>query len=196
LRDEGAPKDPENVSSAMLIRGVLTTTIAQTEVHCFDLKRIFVANTHPIKTEIEPYVRDWLAEKFGISFHKKFVQLAECEGLHEFDAVSADRRIVAGIKSSSAKTSGEKNPSGKIASAFQELYFLVLVKAEIKILVLTDRDFFDLLIKRTRNKLPSNIQLLYCPLSVELDSLVRSITFEASDEIDRGKKVFGKATGR
>jgi len=150
-----------------------------------------MADTHQIKTQVEPFVRDWLWRRFSQQFTREFLQLAECSGFHEFDAVSADKRIVCGIKSSSARTSGGKNPSGKIAGAYEELYFLSGVDADQRFLVLTNKDFYELLAKKMRDKLSRSIQLLYCPLPHELEQLVGSVQRRASQEIDRGKRSGG-----
>ncbi len=125
--------------------------------------------------------------RFGQKFSREFVQLVGCGGYHEFDAVSADKKIVAGIKSSSALTSGGKNPSGKIASAYQELYFLSSIETDQRLLVLTDEAFYKLLSKNMREKLGRNIQLVYCPLTDELRNIVSKVHRDASHEIDRGK---------
>jgi hypothetical protein len=146
-----------------------------------------MANTHLLKTRVEPYVREWLAERYSQRFSREFLQLAGCSGFHEFDAVSADKRIVCGIKSSSGVTSGGKNPSGKIASAYQELYFLAGVDADQRLLVLTDKEFYELLSRNMRERLSRDIKLLHCPLTEELVRLVRQVQSEASSEIDRGK---------
>jgi hypothetical protein len=146
-----------------------------------------MANTHLLKTRVEPHVREWLTQQYSQRFSSEFLQLAGCCGFHEFDAVSADKRIVCGIKSSSGIASGGKNPSGKISSAYEELYFLAGVDANQRFLVLTDEGFYRLLSKKMREKLSRDIRLLYCPLTEELAELVKGIHSEASNEIDRGK---------
>lgn len=146
-----------------------------------------MADTHLLKTHVEPYVRQWLSDRYSQTFSRELLQLAGCSGVHEFDAVSADKRIVCGIKSSSGATSGGRNPSGKIASAYQELYFLASVDAAQRFLVLTDEEFYEILSKNMREKLSREIKLLYCPLTEELAQLVKKVRSEASSEIDRGK---------
>lgn len=155
-----------------------------------------VANTNELKTRIEPFVREWLGHKFGTTFRCDFLQLQGCEGSHEFDAVSDDNTIVAGIKSSSGATSGGRTPAGKIASAFQEIYYLSLVQGRTKLLVLTDQQFYQLMLRKTQGKVPSTIQLLYCALPVELEELARSIRITATDEMDHGKAAFAKKATR
>ncbi len=132
-------------------------------------------------------MREWLSLRYSQTFTRESLRLVGYCGFHEFDAVSSDRKIVCGIKSSSGATSGGKNPSGKIASAYQELYFLAGVDAEQRFLVLTDDEFYQLLSKKMSEKLSRDIKLLYCPLSGELARLVETIRAEATDEIDRGK---------
>src|SRR5271163_862052 len=112
-----------------------------------------MANTHLLKTRVEPFVREWLSQQFGQKFTCQFLQLDGCSGVHEFDAVSADKRIVCGIKSSSGITSGGRIPSGKIAGAYEELYFLASVTADQRFLVLTDEEFYTLLSVKMQEKL-------------------------------------------
>lgn len=149
-----------------------------------------MANTNLIKSKIHPYVRNWLKDKYGVEFGKSVLPLRDCEGNHQFDAVSSDGRIVAEIKTASGRTSGGKHPSGKRASAFEQLYFLSLTKAELKLLILTDIEFFEIMQAKTAGIIPTQIQLLQCPLPANLAEIVLSVTSEASEEIDRGKQPF------
>jgi hypothetical protein len=146
-----------------------------------------MANTHLLKTRVEPFVREWLSGQYGQGFTSEFLSLTGCSGVHEFDAVSADKRIVCGIKSSSGKTSGGRNPSGKIAGAYEELYFLASVDADQRFLILTDEGFYRLLSEKMRDKLVRGIELKYCQLNEELSQLAKEVQSEASGEIDRGK---------
>lgn len=152
-----------------------------------------MANTNEIKSRVHPYVRDWLKEKYGVAFGRNKLRLHGCEGSHEFAAVSTDGKIVAQIKAASGPTSGGKHPSSKRASAFEQLYFLLLARAERKLLVITDPEFFKIVQAKTEGVLPSSIQLLHCPLSHELAELAHLVTSEASEEIDRGKRSFRRA---
>lgn len=112
-----------------------------------------MADTHKLKTHVEPFVRKWLEKKYSQQFSREYLPLVGGEGFHEFDGVSADRQIVAGIKSSSGRTSGGKNPSGKLASVYQELYFLSNVGTATRLLVLTDGEFFEFVCRKTWDKL-------------------------------------------
>ena len=151
-----------------------------------------MANTNLIKSKIHPYVRSWLKDQYGVEFGKNALPLRHCEGKHEFDAVSSNGNIVAEIKTASGWTSGGKHPSGKRASAFEQLYFLSLVEADKKLLVITDAEFLEIMKARTAGIVPADIELVKCPLPPNLAAIVRSITNEASKEIDRGKESFQK----
>jgi len=62
-----------------------------------------MANTNALKERVEPFVREWLASKFGKPFRKQFLDLTGAKGRdgkfaqHEFDAVSEDREIVCAL---------------------------------------------------------------------------------------------------
>jgi hypothetical protein len=116
-----------------------------------------MANTNLIKSKIHPYVRSWLRTKYGVEFGRNALPLRDCEGKHEFDAVSPDGKIVAEIKTASGRTSGGKHPSGKRASAFEQLYFLSLAKADTKLLIITDAEFFENKKAKTSATVPSDI---------------------------------------
>jgi hypothetical protein len=146
-----------------------------------------MANTNLLVTEVEPYVREWLGEKFGTTFERRDLPLEGCEAEQSFDAVSADKKIVACIRFSSGLTSGGKFPTGKRDAALRDLYFLLLVKAEKKLMVLTDREFFELFSDRKRFKIHSSIEVVHCELPADLENIVKSIRREATDEIDMGK---------
>jgi hypothetical protein len=149
-----------------------------------------LANTNLIKSKIHPYVRIWLKEQYGVAFGQRTLPLRGCEGIHRFDAVSSDGRIVAEIKTASGRTSGGKHPSGKRASAFEQLYFLSLITADTKLLILTDEEFFEIMKQKTAGIVPADIQLLHCTLPADLAEIVLSVTSKASREIDRGKSSF------
>lgn len=123
-----------------------------------------MANTHFIKTTVEPAVLELLAQAFGQPFTKQFLNVGlRKDGsprLHEFDAVSADKSIVAGIRSSSGLTSGGRRPAGKIAGAFKEAYFLTLAEANRKLLVVTDAEYYNILSQEFDGLLPPQIEIM------------------------------------
>jgi hypothetical protein len=105
-----------------------------------------MADTRYLKSIVEDHVRAWLRDKFGQSFKSVPLPLTGVQGIartHEFDAVSEDESIVCSIQTASWKTSGKKRGSGKVHGAYTELYFLSLIQATQKILILTDPEFFE-----------------------------------------------------
>ena len=63
-----------------------------------------MADTSPLKSKVEPYVRNWLADKFGKPFQSECMSLSGVKdrpAKHEFDAVSEDRKIVCATKTAS-----------------------------------------------------------------------------------------------
>ncbi len=145
-----------------------------------------MANTQILKKKVEPFVRQWLKERFRVSFESKEIVLTRSQkpnGKHEFDAVSKDKRIVAGIISAGGKTSRGKNPQGKINKGIAELYFLSLIEADQKLLVLTDPAFVEIFKKKTKGRLAQGIKIIHCPLSKELEVEVTKMRVPASKEV-------------
>ena len=97
--------------------------------------------------------------------------------------MSEDRKIVCGIKTASWTTSGGKRGAGKIQGAYAELYFLSLVSAEQKYLVLTDQEFYERFRDDSRGKLVPDADLLWCKLSEELQREVAAIRAESQKEL-------------
>ncbi len=141
-----------------------------------------MANTTYLKNEVEQWVRNWLAPQFSNqSFTKENLELVT-GGKHEFDAVSGDKSIVAGIKGNSFKTKGGNIPSGKIAELYQELYFLLLVKASRKFLILINEELYKYFTNSSRGKIANEIEIKLCKLPAEMREKVKNIQIQASEE--------------
>ena len=141
-----------------------------------------MADTTYMKNEVELWVRDWLARRFlGYSFSKQPLGLIT-SGKHEFDAVSQDRSIIAGIKGHSWKTKSGNLPSGKYAQLYQELYFLSLAEASKKFLILTNEDMHKDFVKRSRGKVAKGIDVIFCRLPLQMRVKVESVQAAASRE--------------
>jgi hypothetical protein len=150
-----------------------------------------MTDTRILKRQVEDHVRKVLKEEISQTFvSRKLVIGRRPDGTlatHEFDAVSADGTIVAGIKSSSGKTSGGKHPSGKVAAAYQELYFLSLVgAAKRRILVLTDPEFHKIFEKHSGGRLGHGIELKLITLPPELSAEVQLVHKATSQEMTGG----------
>ncbi len=145
-----------------------------------------VADTTFLRDVVEPYVREWLAKNFGKPFQSEFLSLTRVLGkpaVHEFDAVSSDRKIICGIKTASWKTSGGNRGDGKIKGAYAEIYFLDHVEAQQKFLVLTDEEFYRNLATELSGKLPADIDLLLCKLPDDLEKEVKRVRATSRREL-------------
>ena len=141
-----------------------------------------MADTTYMKNEVELWVRNWLVKQFpGHHFSKQPLELTT-GGKHEFDAVSQDKSIVAGIKGHSWKTRGGNLPSGKYAQLYQELYFLTLVRATRKFLILTNKDMYEDFQNRSRGKIAEGIKIIFCQLPLDMREKVANIQARASRE--------------
>jgi hypothetical protein len=141
-----------------------------------------MADTSYLRYKVEPFVRDRLTERFAQIFRSKSVSLTT-GGTHEFDAVSEDGSIVVGIKAASGLTSGGRVPSGKLNNAIAELYYLSLVDAPTRILVLTTPSFYALMIKKVKGALIPGIQIECIELSPEMQAEVDKVVKAASAEV-------------
>lgn len=141
-----------------------------------------MADTRFLKHAVEPYVRKKLSEEFGSPFISRQVQLIT-GGSHEFDAVSEDGQIIAAIKTAGGKTATGKNPSGKINAALAELYFLSLVSAKRRLLILTTPPFYEILNNKLKGSLAPGLELKLILLPPKLQRRVSEIQTMASDEV-------------
>ena len=148
-----------------------------------------MADTTALKKQIEPHVQEWLGVLFGVRFRRRTVPLTGqgTVGKHQFATVSEDGKIVASVKNHSAETTGDNLPSGKIDSCYAEIYYLSLVQAEKKLLVLTDREFCRLFSMQSAGMVVEGIDILHCPLPPDLEKIKNAVRRIASAEIDDGK---------
>jgi hypothetical protein len=143
-----------------------------------------MANTSYLRYTVEPWVREQLAEKYGRSFSANVLGLTP-GGTHEFDAVSDDGQIVVSIKANSGLTSGGNHPTGKVATCLNEVYFLTLVSASTRLLVLTNPEFYDIFTRVTAGQIAEGVRVELLPLPPDMQSLVDGVTRLASEEMSR-----------
>jgi len=141
-----------------------------------------MADTTFLKKVVEPYVRKILAKEYAISFESKVLTL-HSGGTHEFDAVSADLRIIGAIKTAGGKTATGRNPSGKIKDALAELYFLTLVSAPTRILILTSPAFYEIMNRFLRGRIAAGLDLKLIELPDDIQKEVKEIKRKASEEV-------------
>jgi hypothetical protein len=142
-----------------------------------------MANTTELHRAFD-WVRSELGRRFGVEFSKASVRLVT-GGSRTFNAVAADRSVVATIMNSSGLTASGKKPVGKLRGAEAELYFLMLVDAPHRILVMTNDEFLALLRKDLAGALASGFALDHVALPTELAAAVRQVPGIASREMGR-----------
>lgn len=141
-----------------------------------------MANTNYYKSHVEPFVRAELERIHGVAFSSQVLTLMT-GGTHEFDAVAQDGSIVAGIKSLSGKTAGGKRPAAKFSTCLAELYFLSLVSAPKRMLVLTTPDWHTMFVRYIQGRLVPGVDIELVKLSAELQTEVDRVTALASGEV-------------
>ncbi len=139
--------------------------------------------------EAERWVREvGLPAKFpGASFVTKGLRVGTRRDgsvrTFKFDAVSEKPSIVASVKASSGMTAGGKLPTAKTKDAYADLHFLSLVRAEKRILVLTDPEFHRIFVKISDGRLPRGVELVHLPLPAKLQSRVEAARRVATREV-------------
>lgn len=145
-----------------------------------------MANTNLLK-DIEHYVRHWCSKKYGIEFetNEKEIQLVT-GGIHRFDVVAKDGSVIAGVKTSTLRENGRVGV-GTIKSTFTELYFLSLVKANKRLMILTDQGYYTHFRKVSNAKVAEGIEIIYCPLPEEIERNIAIIHKNCREEIGKKK---------
>lgn len=141
-----------------------------------------MVDTSYLRRVVESYVREELGREYEVPFIPRTMTLTT-GGTHEFDAVSEDGQIVAAIKSASGKTARGKNPSGKIKDSLAELYFLSLVQAGSRLLVLTNPEFHSILSRELQRRLAPGLELKLVSLPDQIQKEVERIQSLASREV-------------
>jgi hypothetical protein len=141
-----------------------------------------MTDTTYLRSVVESHVREVLGSRHGVPFSSQVLRLRP-GGRHEFDAVSADGRIVAGVKTASGRTAGGKIPTGKVKSCLAELYYLSLVDAPVRLLVLTTPAFYEIFTKITAGAVEGiQIECIALPagMQAEVDLVVQAASLEVS----------------
>ena len=136
-----------------------------------------------IQLEVEDWVRrNWMPAHFGKKFFRERLRLRS-GGVFDFDAVSGDQSIVATISTSGSKTSRMKNAVGKILKLRSDMLFLTMVKAERRIIVLTEADMFAQCKKESAGgRVPSEIEFVCAEIPSDLRARLVAARLRASGE--------------
>ena len=111
----------------------------------------------------EQYVLRKLRSRYGVEFRSEHVRLST-GGFHVFDAVASDQSVVAVIRSASGRTANGQDSAAQITDCVAELYYLSLVEAARRLLVLTSPEFHALFGKVMRGKVAPGITVTHLPL--------------------------------
>jgi len=146
-------------------------------------------------TRVQHRVERWIVDQelpriYGEPFSKRSIQLT-CGGTFQFDAVSADAKIVACVSTSCCQTASGRNAIGKFHKIKADtLYLLHATATERLVLVFTDPGMLAHFEKeRTRGRFPpaTVIELRLIELPQILADELRMATKVASVEVSPGK---------
>lgn len=140
--------------------------------------------------ECEDWVRrEWMPTIFGQPFYRERVKLSS-GGVFDFDAVSADKTIVASISTSGARTASGKHAVGKVMKLRSDMLFLLLSEAPRKVMVLCEPDMHALCDReRQSGRVPKEIEFLHTPLPEELALKLLAARKIGSDEVSPKSQV-------
>jgi hypothetical protein len=105
-------------------------------------------------------------------------------GVFDFDAVSADKAIVASISTSGSRTASGKHAVGKLLKLRSDMLFLLLCDAARKVMVLCEADMHALCQReRDSGRVPKEIEFVHAPLPDELAIKLVAARKLSSDEV-------------
>lgn len=137
-----------------------------------------------VQLEAEDWVRrNWMPLHLGSTFRRERLRLRS-GGVFDFDAVSADNKIVASISTSGCKTASGKLGVGKMLKIRSDMLFLLLVEADRRIIVLTESDMYDQCLReREGGRVPVEIEFVCACLPDELKGKLLEARGLASQEV-------------
>lgn len=137
-----------------------------------------------VQLEVEDWIRrEWIVKQFGQKFHRDRVKLSP-GGVFDFDAVSADGKIIATISTSGSVTATGNYAVGKMLKIRSDMYFLLLANAERRVVVLTEQDMHDQCEKeKAAGRVPSSIEFVHAPLPSNLQVKLQASRKKASTEM-------------
>lgn len=136
------------------------------------------------QVECEDWVRrEWMPKFFGQQFYRERMPLSS-GGVFDFDAVSADKTIVASISTSGARTARGKHAVGKLMKLRSDMLFLLLCEAPRKVMVLCEADMYGRCqLEREGGRVPKEIEFVHAPLPEELAIKLLAARKVGSDEV-------------
>lgn len=129
-------------------------------------------------------VTEYLLMQFNQQFEEKRIDLM-WGGKFKFDAVSEDRKIIANISTSAAKTAKGKQATGKFHKIRSDtLYLLHANSATKRLLIFTEKDMQEHFMREKESgRFPPGVDLIYVELPKSLKNQVKIARFLASQEV-------------
>ena len=142
-----------------------------------------------IQIEVEDWVRrNWMPQQFGQNFYRERLSLVS-GGVFDFDAVSEDHKIVATISTSGSKTATGRHAVGKLLKIRSDMFFLLLVNADRRFVILTEPDMLELCQKEAEGgRVSSSIKFYCAQIPDDLLVRLRSARQVASKEVSPSTK--------
>jgi len=137
-----------------------------------------------VQLEVEDWVRTtWMLEEFGQKFRRERLPLRS-GGKFDFDAVSADEKIIATISTSSSLTSGGKHGVGKMMKLRSDMLFLIMAAAERRLVVLTEDDMYKrCLAEADGGRVPPEIEFVLAAIPDDLRAKLEKAKAKSSAEV-------------
>lgn len=142
-----------------------------------------MADTHDLK-EITKFAIEVVSKRLNIILKSKEVPVGSQGKVKKFDGASNDNDVVVNVINNSGYTSSGKLPSAKIRSTYADCYFLNLTNAKIKILAITNEEFFNIFNKNSKGLL-EGIELMYIELPDNLKEIASNVAKIASMEMTK-----------
>ena len=136
------------------------------------------------QVECEDWIRrEWMLEFFGQPFFRERMPLSS-GGVFDFDAVSADKTIVASLSTSGSRTARGKYATGKMMKLRSDMLYLLLTEAPRKVMVLCEADMYARCkLEQESGRLPKEIEFLHAPLPNDLAIKLLAARKVGSDEV-------------
>ena len=137
-----------------------------------------------VQVMVEDWVRrEWMPGRYGQRFSRDRVDLTS-GGVFDFDAVSADGTMVANISTSALKTTGGKHGTGKMLKVRSDVFFLLLAKADRKLVLLTERDMYEKWLSEAQSgRVPDCVEFVHVEIPHDLNLKLTASRQAASREV-------------
>ncbi len=137
-----------------------------------------------VQVTVEDWVRrEWMPGRYGQRFSRDRVDLTS-GGVFDFDAVSADGTMVANISTSGYKTAGGRHGAGKMFKVRSDIFFLLLAKADRKLLLLTERDMYEKWLSEAGSgRVPASVEFVHVEIPHDLNQKLTVSRRVASREV-------------